>query len=98
MPLVYRDPEVILGMEWSSNVDIWSVGVLVWDLLEGKRLLLTKNDGTNDDEQHLAEMVAFIGPRLWNFCKEVRDALAISMNPVIGGGLFQFRRRLWKSA
>ncbi|KAM3434990.1 hypothetical protein MY4824_005143 [Beauveria thailandica] len=34
----------------------------VWDLLEGKRLFLTKNDGANDDEQHLAEMVAFIGP------------------------------------
>ncbi|KAM3497101.1 hypothetical protein MY11210_009719 [Beauveria gryllotalpidicola] len=48
MPLVYRAPEVILGMEWSSKVDIWSVGVM--------------NDGANDDEQHLAEMVAFIGP------------------------------------
>ncbi|KAM3440382.1 hypothetical protein NHJ13734_003321 [Beauveria thailandica] len=34
----------------------------VWDLLEGKRLFLTKNDGANDDEQHLAEIVAFIGP------------------------------------
>ncbi|KAM3560698.1 hypothetical protein MY1884_002798 [Beauveria asiatica] len=62
MPLVYRAPEVILGMECSSKVDIWSVGVMVCDLLEGKRLFLTKNDGANDDEQHLAEMVAFIGP------------------------------------
>ena len=29
MPLVYRAPEVILGMKWSSKVDVWSVGVMV---------------------------------------------------------------------
>lgn len=29
MPDVYRAPEVILGMEWSSKVDLWSVGVMV---------------------------------------------------------------------
>lgn len=26
---VYRAPEVILGMEWDSKIDIWSVGVTV---------------------------------------------------------------------
>ena len=29
MPDVYRAPEVMLGMEWSSKVDLWSVGVMV---------------------------------------------------------------------
>ena len=29
MPGVYRAPEVILGMEWDSKIDIWSVGVMV---------------------------------------------------------------------
>lgn len=29
MPLVYRAPEVILGMKWSSKVDVWSIGVMV---------------------------------------------------------------------
>lgn len=29
MPGVYRAPEVILGMKWSSKVDLWSVGVMV---------------------------------------------------------------------
>lgn len=29
MPDVYRAPEVILGMKWSSKVDLWSVGVMV---------------------------------------------------------------------
>lgn len=29
MPGVYRAPEVILGMNWDSKIDIWSVGVMV---------------------------------------------------------------------
>ena len=29
MPGVYRAPEVILGMEWNSKIDIWSIGVMV---------------------------------------------------------------------
>jgi len=61
MPDVYRAPEVILGMEWSSKVDLWSVGVMIWDLLEGKRLFHAKKDGVLDDEQHLAEMVSLMG-------------------------------------
>ena len=28
-PRQYRAPEVILGMEWNNNIDIWSIGVLV---------------------------------------------------------------------
>lgn len=29
MPGVYRAPEIILGMDWDSKIDIWSVGVMV---------------------------------------------------------------------
>ena len=29
MPAIYRAPEVILGMNWDSKVDIWGVGVMV---------------------------------------------------------------------
>ena len=29
MPGVYRAPEMIVGMEWDSKIDIWSVGVIV---------------------------------------------------------------------
>lgn len=29
MPGVYRAPEIILGMEWDSKIDIWSVAVMV---------------------------------------------------------------------
>lgn len=29
MPGVYRAPEIIVGMEWDSKINIWSVGVMV---------------------------------------------------------------------
>lgn len=32
MPGVYRAPGIIMGMEWDSKIDIWSVGVMVCDL------------------------------------------------------------------
>ncbi|KAF1825216.1 protein kinase [Dissoconium aciculare CBS 342.82] len=54
MPNFYRAPEVILGMPWDSKVDIWSIGVMIWDLFEGGRNL--------SDVQHLAEMVSLMGP------------------------------------
>jgi serine/threonine protein kinase len=30
MPGVYRAPEIIMGMEWDSKIDIWSIGVMVY--------------------------------------------------------------------
>ncbi|OAA65294.1 protein kinase [Niveomyces insectorum RCEF 264] len=65
MPEVYRAPEVILGMEWSYAVDIWAVGVMLWDLLEGRSRFSGQRrpqPGPSADEQHLAEMVSLLGP------------------------------------
>ncbi|KAJ5569564.1 kinase-like protein [Penicillium hispanicum] len=62
-PDIYRAPEVILGKKWTSKVDIWNVGTLVWDLFEDHHLF----DGRGPDKQHsndhlLAEMMAILGP------------------------------------
>ncbi|KAK2627053.1 hypothetical protein QTJ16_003019 [Diplocarpon rosae] len=56
-PRQYRSPEVILDMEWDSAVDIWSIGVMVCDLLLGKQLF-----PVNNDLDHLAMMIAYLGP------------------------------------
>ncbi|OAA64930.1 protein kinase [Cordyceps fumosorosea ARSEF 2679] len=75
MPDVYRALEVILSMEWSSKVDLWSVGAMLWDLLEGKILFHAKTDGVLDDEQHLAEMVSRIcNPPPEFLCDAVKSA------------------------
>ncbi|KAM3514453.1 hypothetical protein MY11210_001897 [Beauveria gryllotalpidicola] len=48
-------------MEWDSQIDIWSIGLMVWDLFEGGRLFRAVKGGHLDDEQHLAEMVSLLG-------------------------------------
>ncbi|KAK1147188.1 hypothetical protein N8T08_001927 [Aspergillus melleus] len=35
---IYRAPEVILDAGYSYSAGIWSLGVMLWDLLEGKKL------------------------------------------------------------
>ncbi|KAB8276260.1 kinase-like domain-containing protein [Aspergillus minisclerotigenes] len=67
-PDLYRAPEVVLGMEWTSKVDIWNVGVLIWDIFEDDHLF----DGRGPDEKHsdaqlLAEMMSILGPPSTNF-------------------------------
>ncbi|PWY74149.1 protein kinase [Aspergillus eucalypticola CBS 122712] len=63
-PNVYRSPEVMLMTKWSYPVDIWNVGVVIWDLFEGKHMF----NGNDPDEKgystraHLAEVIGLIGP------------------------------------
>ncbi|TVY15297.1 Serine/threonine-protein kinase SRPK [Lachnellula arida] len=64
MPIPYRAPEVILNMEWGDAVDIWSIGLLAWDLLEREslfRIYDSKSEEQND-AYHLATMTALLGP------------------------------------
>ncbi|KAK5687867.1 hypothetical protein LTR17_026698 [Elasticomyces elasticus] len=62
MPGVFRAPEVVAGMEWDSQIDIWSVGVMIWNLLEDGNLFNPVKDGHLDDELHFAQMVSLMGP------------------------------------
>jgi serine/threonine protein kinase len=63
-PNVYRSPEVMLKIDWSYPVDIWNVGVMVWDLFEGKHLFYGNDpDGKGySTRAHLAEVVSILGP------------------------------------
>ncbi|TKA28453.1 hypothetical protein B0A50_03920 [Salinomyces thailandicus] len=62
MPGVYRAPEIIAGLEWDSKIDIWSFGVMIWDLFEGRSLFSAVRNGSLDDELHFAGMVSLMGP------------------------------------
>ncbi|KFY69139.1 hypothetical protein V496_00518 [Pseudogymnoascus sp. VKM F-4515 (FW-2607)] len=62
-PEVYRAPEVILEMDWSYPVDIWNVGVMIWDLFQDKHIFNGRDPtGKYSNRYHLAEMVAYMGP------------------------------------
>ncbi|KAK7227924.1 hypothetical protein V2G26_000094 [Clonostachys chloroleuca] len=63
MPIMYRAPETLLCIQWSYPVDIWSVGLTAWNLLEGKPLFSAlKSDGTLSDGAHFSELIAALGP------------------------------------
>jgi serine/threonine protein kinase len=47
-PELYRAPEVLFGMEWSSAVDIWSVANLVSSIRSQMVLRNTSNVGSLD--------------------------------------------------
>ncbi|KAG6112022.1 hypothetical protein E4U13_004495 [Claviceps humidiphila] len=59
----YRAPEVLLGCPWSHEVDIWNIGLMMWDLLEDNTLLERPagEDGAYDAHVHLAQMISILG-------------------------------------
>ncbi len=54
----YRAPEVILNMNWSHPVDVWSIGCVLYELYTGNVLLNTEED----DLEHLGIMERVLGP------------------------------------
>ncbi|KAH7364107.1 kinase-like protein [Rhexocercosporidium sp. MPI-PUGE-AT-0058] len=75
MPVLYRAPEVILGMEWDNSVDIWSLGLLTWDFLEREGLfrIYDKESEELNDAHHLAAMTVLLGPPPPEFLKRSKD-------------------------
>ncbi|KAL9028037.1 MAG: hypothetical protein Q9196_003531 [Gyalolechia fulgens] len=62
-PYVYRAPEIILDIPWTYSVDIWNVGVMIWDIFENKHLFNAQDgEGEGSSLHHMAEMVAVLGP------------------------------------
>ncbi|KAL2752046.1 hypothetical protein ACRALDRAFT_1058852 [Sodiomyces alcalophilus JCM 7366] len=63
-PNVYRSPEVMLMTEWSYPVDIWNVGVMIWDLFEGRHLFYGYDPQEKEytTRAHLAEVIGLLGP------------------------------------
>ncbi|KAL4923708.1 putative protein kinase [Aspergillus undulatus] len=59
-----RAPEIILGCGYKMSADIWSLGVMLWDLVEGRNLFSQFRDehGNYSAKAHLAEMIALLGP------------------------------------
>ncbi|KAI1918861.1 hypothetical protein LOZ58_004296 [Ophidiomyces ophidiicola] len=57
-------------MPWDEKVDMWSIGLVCWDLLVGRTLFRGRNtEKLLDDAIHLAEMIAIMGPPPKEFLK-----------------------------
>ncbi|OBT64998.1 hypothetical protein VE03_05702 [Pseudogymnoascus sp. 23342-1-I1] len=60
----YRAPEVILGMKWNESVDIWNLGIVIWEILCGEHLF-----GRDNEWGTLAMMIKYLGPPPIEFLK-----------------------------
>jgi len=59
----YRSPEVILGAQWSTQVDMWSLACMVFELLTGEYLFEPKSGKTfTKEDDHLCQMMELLGP------------------------------------
>ncbi|GAB0137903.1 hypothetical protein EsDP_00006156 [Epichloe bromicola] len=62
-PQMLRAPEVILEADWDHKVDIWNLGLIIWELAEG-RLVFDGMWSPSDPysaEAHLAQITAVLG-------------------------------------
>ncbi|WEW60369.1 hypothetical protein PRK78_005854 [Emydomyces testavorans] len=61
---LYRAPEVLLKLPWGYPVDIWAVGVMTLELLEGKNLFDPVDPVHNQYvlPLALAQYIAYLGP------------------------------------
>lgn len=51
-----------MGIPYEDNVDIWSLGCMIFELITGKYLFdPKKSDRYNEDEDHLALMIETLG-------------------------------------
>jgi serine/threonine-protein kinase SRPK3 len=58
----YRCPEVILGAEYGTSADMWSLACIVFELLTGDLLFDPRaGEGYERDEAHLAQCIELLG-------------------------------------
>ncbi|KAF4906996.1 Serine/threonine-protein kinase SKY1 [Colletotrichum viniferum] len=62
-PDLLRAPEVILGAPWNSKVDIWNLGLMIWELTTGSFLFdgIWSPREPYTAEAHLAQMTTILG-------------------------------------
>ncbi|KAL2010521.1 hypothetical protein VTN00DRAFT_6328 [Thermoascus crustaceus] len=60
----FKAPEAILRAPWSYSVDIFNLGVTLWNMLENRMLFWGRDPRTGRYSElcHVAEMIAVLGP------------------------------------
>jgi serine/threonine protein kinase len=67
----YRCPEVILGSDYDTSADMWSLACIIFELLTGDLLFDPRSgDGYERDEDHLAQCIELLG----NFPRRVTQS------------------------
>lgn len=99
----YRAPEVILGLLWSTPIDMWNFGVLLWNVVENKNLFDSMDISVDgyDPAVHLGYMYAILGKPPVSFVKRVDEWAAKGIKfpkPIrtfMTGKVYESPRELW---
>ncbi|KAI3398241.1 hypothetical protein diail_9578, partial [Diaporthe ilicicola] len=77
MPIQYRAPEVILKMRWGHAIDMWSIGMMAWDMMQPTDIFKIHDyeDELLNNAYHLAAMIALLGPPPQEFLKRSQESL-----------------------
>ncbi|KAL1848322.1 hypothetical protein Daus18300_013648 [Diaporthe australafricana] len=76
MPTQYRAPEIILGMKWGHAIDMWSIGMMVWDMMQPADIfkIYNREDEFLNNAYHLASMIALLGPPPREFLEQSQES------------------------
>ncbi|KAH8787907.1 putative serine/threonine protein kinase [Diaporthe sp. PMI_573] len=62
MPDLYRAPEILLHTAWTKKIDIWALGLMIWNMVEGRNLFRDSQGGRWQSAlPHMARMVSLFG-------------------------------------
>ena len=64
----YRAPEVCLGLEWTFPCDMWSVGCILFELLEGERVFDVSGHTGSIPQVSFAHVLGLFSPVLGLVC------------------------------
>ena len=69
---IYRSPEVIVGLPYSTPIDIWSLACVVFELVTGDLLFDIEEDNNSyqSDQAHIALMIELLGDMPKQFTSE----------------------------
>jgi serine/threonine-protein kinase SRPK3 len=63
-PVLLRAPEVVIFAPWDTAVDVWNLGAMILELVDGVHMFDARNGRTGkyDVKKHAEEMVRLFGP------------------------------------
>jgi dual specificity protein kinase YAK1 len=83
----YRSPEVILGVEYSTSVDMWSFGCIVAELFLGLPLF----PGVTEFEQLVRIVETFGMPPSWMMVEKKSSNYVVKLSNKLGNGRSTYR-------
>lgn len=87
--LSYLSPEYLAGKPWDRQLDVWSLGVVLWELLTGLRLFHGQTPA-----ERLSKVLSFTAPQP----SELRPSIDPRLDAIVGRAIQREPRQRYSSA